>query len=448
MLKIKWPLYDFLGLMSSGCLSYWIYLFFVPEPHVRVGPMGWGITFGVLGVVTNYLWELYESEVLADRRKLFMRVLSAPVMLGIFSILANYVLFYPGIGRIILLLSLLGGFVWQWSWRSLRAVFQRYRRPEGVVIIGHGEFAQRLCSTLEDSNYHPYKLAGIATSHPCFEGFGDVEVTDLAHLGKFIAENHVQHVLLVPGEEPEPRVLDDLIGYMKLGVRFQDAQKFYEALTGRIPAPYIDRLRFILEIQSIRSMLFRRVKRSFDFILAAAGIVAALPVALLIWLLIKLDSEGSVLYPQRRVGLNGRVFTLWKFRTMVRDAEDQGPRWACPDDLRTTCVGRVLRKLRLDELPQLWNILLGQMSFVGPRPERPEFVEMLSKEIAFYERRHLVRPGLTGWAQVCYPYGASVEDAREKLEYDLYYLKHQSLFMDLLILGRTLSTVVARRGAR
>jgi lipopolysaccharide/colanic/teichoic acid biosynthesis glycosyltransferase len=157
--------------------------------------------------------------------------------------------------------------------------------------------------------------------------------------------------------------------------------------------------------------------------------------------MIRLDSDGPVLYQQQRVGLNGRQFTLYKFRTMIEAAERNGHTWASVDDPRVTRFGRLLRRTRLDELPQLWNILLGQMAIIGPRPERPEFVEQLAARIPFYNERHLVKPGLSGWAQINYRYGASVDDARRKLQLDLWYIKHMSLELDLIILFRTLGTV-------
>jgi exopolysaccharide biosynthesis polyprenyl glycosylphosphotransferase len=178
-------------------------------------------------------------------------------------------------------------------------------------------------------------------------------------------------------------------------------------------------------------------------------LVVTSPLLPLISLLIKLTSPGPVFYRQKRVGKNGSVFTCYKFRTMRTDAEaDIGPSWAGDDDPRVTRVGRWLRRIRLDEIPQLWNVLRGDMGFIGPRPERPEFVEWLSHEIPYYHLRHIIRPGITGWAQVRYQYGASVAEAREKLKYDLYYIKHISLSLDLLILAESVKTILLGRGSR
>jgi exopolysaccharide biosynthesis polyprenyl glycosylphosphotransferase len=190
-------------------------------------------------------------------------------------------------------------------------------------------------------------------------------------------------------------------------------------------------------------------RRLCSTLVAAIGLLLALPLLPFIMLAIKLDSSGAVLYRQRRVGLGGEPFYCYKFRTMRKDAEaDTGATWATDDDPRITRVGKFLRSSRLDEIPQLWCVLKGEMAFVGPRPERPEFVEWLSEKIPYYGVRHLVRPGITGWAQVQYKYGNTLEDAREKLQYDLFYIKNASLGLDLVIMFQTVKIVLLGRGAR
>jgi lipopolysaccharide/colanic/teichoic acid biosynthesis glycosyltransferase len=181
---------------------------------------------------------------------------------------------------------------------------------------------------------------------------------------------------------------------------------------------------------------------------ALFGAILSFPIAIITAILIKLESRGPIFYRQERVGKNGRTFSLMKFRSMRIDAEKDGPVWAKTEDERTTRVGRIIRKIRVDEIPQFWNILRGDMNFVGPRPERPHFIAQLAEEIPFYEQRHLVAPGLTGWAQIKYPYGASIEDAKQKLEYDLYYLKNQSITLDATIMFETIKTILLGRGGR
>jgi lipopolysaccharide/colanic/teichoic acid biosynthesis glycosyltransferase len=193
-------------------------------------------------------------------------------------------------------------------------------------------------------------------------------------------------------------------------------------------------------------MVFRETAHR---LLALVGLIVSLPIAIVTAVLIKLDSKGGVLYRQERVGKNGRTFEVLKFRSMKTDAEADGkPIWAASDDDRATRVGRVIRKIRVDEIPQFWNIIKGEMSFIGPRPERPHFVSQLAEEVPFYEHRHLVAPGLTGWAQIKYPYGASVEDARQKLQFDLFYIKNQTLALDIIIVFETVKTVLFSRGGR
>jgi sugar transferase (PEP-CTERM system associated) len=232
------------------------------------------------------------------------------------------------------------------------------------------------------------------------------------------------------------------------GVRVEDATTTYERVTGKI---LIDDLRpsWLIFSDGFRvSRLARLMKRTIDLTLALALAIVALPVMVLTALLVLLDDGRPVLYRQERVGENGRTFVLSKFRSMRKDAEKGGkPIWAKDGDDRVTRIGRFLRKTRLDELPQLWNVIRGDMSFVGPRPERPFFVDQLSQQIPFYQQRHAVKPGLTGWAQVKYRYGSSLEDATEKLRYDLYYIKHLSVFFDLTIVFDTVKVVLFRKGA-
>lgn len=190
------------------------------------------------------------------------------------------------------------------------------------------------------------------------------------------------------------------------------------------------------------------LRRGFDVTLALTLIIFTLPLMALAAAMIRLDSPGPILYRQERVGLQGRVFTLLKFRSMRTDAEVAGPAWAALNDPRVTRIGGFMRRTRIDELPQLLNVLGGEMSFIGPRPERPHFVALLADEIPFYRDREAIKPGITGWAQVSYPYGASIEDARRKLSYDLYYVKHQNLWFDLLILLATVRVVLLQQGAR
>jgi sugar transferase (PEP-CTERM system associated) len=243
--------------------------------------------------------------------------------------------------------------------------------------------------------------------------------------------------------------VNDILECRFRGIRVEEWPTFYEKLTGKI---FVNSLRpswLIFSDGSVQTPLTETIKRLFDVTLSCLGLLLAAPFMGLAAIHIKLDSPGPVLFRQERVGKDGKVFVLYKFRSMRADAEHMtGPVWATENDPRVTRVGRVLRKIRFDEIPQMINVLVGNMSFIGPRPERPLFVSQLKEQIPFYILRSSVKPGITGWAQVMYQYGSTVEDALEKLQYDLYYIKNMSVFLDLLILLKSLQVVLFSRGAR
>jgi sugar transferase (PEP-CTERM system associated) len=250
------------------------------------------------------------------------------------------------------------------------------------------------------------------------------------------------------GKLPMDKLLDVRL---RSGVLFDHLASVYEEYTGKIALENLRPSWLVFSTGFRKTRILIGMKRAFDLVAAVCGLILSLPLTVVTAILVKLDSpRDPVFYHQERVGLNGATFTIHKFRTMRSDAEaTSGPVWSAGDqDPRITRVGRLLRKTRLDEIPQLWNVLLGDMSLIGPRPERPSFVEKLTKQIPFYGQRHVVKPGVTGWAQVRYAYGASVEDSLEKMQYDLYYVKHMSLTFDLLIALETIKTVVLRRGAK
>jgi len=228
-------------------------------------------------------------------------------------------------------------------------------------------------------------------------------------------------------------------------IQVEEASRFFERLTGKISTEHLQpwQLWPLVFAETGRwTRLYRRLQRVFDVVSSLIGIALSLPIMALAAVAIRIESTGPVVYTQERVGLHGRKFRIFKLRSMQADAEAHGPIWACENDPRVTRVGRVIRRLHLDETPQFFNILRGEMSLIGPRPERPEFVEQIEERIPYYSERHLVKPGLTGWAQVSYPYGASFEDAREKLQYDLYYIKNQSPLLDAIILLETARVVL------
>jgi sugar transferase (PEP-CTERM system associated) len=256
-------------------------------------------------------------------------------------------------------------------------------------------------------------------------------------------------ILAIPNNRSS-RLIKNVLSARLKGVDIREMADVYEELTGRIPVDNIgdEWLLFAEGFYLIRKEYMQKLKRLIDILAAASLLVMTAPILGLAALLIRLESPGSIFYSQKRVGKGQSIFTIYKFRSMRQDAESNGARWAAERDPRITRVGRWLRMTHIDEIPQIWNLLKGDMSLVGPRPERPEFVEILDREIPYYSVRHSVKPGMTGWAQINYRYGASMDDTRNKLEYDLYYIKNMSLFLDLKILLRTVGVVILGEGAR
>ncbi len=233
----------------------------------------------------------------------------------------------------------------------------------------------------------------------------------------------------------------------RLGVTIKIVPDLYQIISGQVKTASIYGFPLVEINPTLMTEWEKRVKRLMDIVISLFLLIISLPIIIITAILIKLDSKGPVLYKQERVGLNGKLFNVLKFRSMVNDAEKQtGPVWAGKDDPRVTKVGRFIRKVRIDELPQMYNVLKGEMSLVGPRPERPKFVEQFAKEIPLYKRRLLVKPGLTGWAQVKHKYDESIEDVKTKLKYDLFYIENQTLRMDLKILFRTIFVVLLGKG--
>jgi sugar transferase (PEP-CTERM system associated) len=272
----------------------------------------------------------------------------------------------------------------------------------------------------------------------------------IADIPRLVDQMHVDRVVVsladARGKLPMSSLLDVRLDS---GVTFHHLASVYEEYTGKIAVENLRPSWFIFASGFSKTRVLLATKRVIDIAASVAGLILAAPLIALAAVLVKGSSPGPIFYHQRRVGRHGRVFTVHKFRTMRQDAEKgTGAVWATRNDNRVTPLGRLMRRSRLDELPQLWNVLCGEMSFVGPRPERPEFVETLTRDIPFYGQRHVVKPGLTGWAQVRYTYGASVEDAIEKLQYDLYYIKNLSIALDVVIIFETIKTVLLCRGGR
>jgi sugar transferase (PEP-CTERM system associated) len=420
-----------------------------------------GETFNVLGhdhgimkiaaltvctILCAYYFDLYEPQHISARWEIYFRLLLVMGCLAFALSAIVYVFPQAAIARFVFLLGLIlvvaGLIAWRsaFEWISGHAVFQ-----ERVYVLGEGERASAIIETIRE--HREAGMVVVGWDAPALDKAGRKKTFATA-VEQMASETSIDRVVIALDERRGELPVDGLLAMRFRGVTIEEVGSVLERLTGK------------LQLDGLRpsDLLFCegfRMKPSQQFLLriastlvAAIGLILFLPLFPFVVLLVRLSSPGPVFFRQERVGLNGKIFNVYKFRTMVVNAEAEGAQWAQKNDPRVTRMGQFMRKTRLDEVPQLWNVLRGDMSFVGPRPERPEFVSWLAQELPFYEVRNMIRPGLTGWAQIRYGYGATLEQSREKLAYDLYYVKHQTLGLDLLIMFETIKTILRRRGAQ
>ncbi len=335
-------------------------------------------------------------------------------------------------------------------WRFLYFwVLERKLFTQPIAVVGTGNFAKTIVDTVEgkqDSGYKIVAKTGLQGDLTASQTLSPSQ--DNQDLRDLCLTKGVEKIVLALDERRGQLSMHDLISYKFMGIEIVDGVAFYEDLTGKMPVERINPSWFLFSNGFHVTRLTTKTKRLLDVLISLFGLVVSLPISILSAIIIKCESPGPVFYRQKRVGQHGEIFEVVKFRSMCQDAEKDGAVWAVQDDNRVTRFGAIMRKTRIDEIPQMYNVLRGDMSFVGPRPERPIFVRELAKTIPFYSIRHVVKPGITGWAQVCYRYGASEEDALRKLEYDLFYLKNLSLSFDLFIIFQTVKIVLFQRGAR
>ncbi len=402
--------------------------------------------FTAVVLLCSHWFDLYDTARLNTKGELYFRLL---IVLGVLAFVTagiSYVRpdFLLGgnssvLGLVILTVALFG---WRLGYGWL---VQLPMLVERVYILGTAERAQRLVQGLR-------KNPEIGVEIASWTGKLEGEVTResvAAHLMEVVKKQKVHRVIVAMPDRRGTIPMRELLELRMQGVKIEEATSWLEKISGKIEVENLNPSWLVFNDGFRRSALFIFLRRLLSIAISFIGLILVAPLIPLVMLVIVLDSRGPIFYTQTRVGKAGRVFKVIKFRTMRRDAEaGTGPQWAGDQDPRVTRVGKFLRSSRLDEIPQLWCVLKGDMALVGPRPERPEFVEWLSKEIPFYFVRHMVRPGLTGWAQVKYRYGSTIEHAREKLQYDLYYIKNASIGFDLLIVFQTVKTVLLRRGAQ
>jgi len=400
----------------------------------------------VLVLLCSHWLDLYDTARLNTKGELYFRLLMVPgvlafILAGVAYVRPNYLLGRNSaeIGLLILTFALIGwrlGFTW---------LVQLPILVERVYVLGTGERAQRVVQGLRQN---PDLGVEIASWTGKMEG-AITRDSVAAHLMDIVHRQKVHRVIVAMPDRRGTIPMKELLDLRMKGVKIEEATTWLEKISGKIEVENLYPSWLVFGEGFRRSTPFIIVRRALSIVISLIGLVLALPLLPLIVLAIRLDSRGPVFYTQRRVGKGGRTFKVVKFRTMRQDAEAaNGAQWAGNNDPRVTRVGKFLRSSRLDEIPQLWCVLKGDMAFVGPRPERPEFIEWLSNQIPYYSVRHMVRPGITGWAQVKYKYGSTVADAREKLQYDLFYIKNASIGLDLLIMFQTVKTVLLRRGAQ
>jgi sugar transferase (PEP-CTERM system associated) len=399
-----------------------------------------------------YYNDFYDLTVVHSSRELIVRLLEAVGAASIILALIYIVIPSAAIGRGIFI-SAIGLFLIAiLAWRFL---FNRLadgpQMDEKILIVGTGATARTVARQILAQRDFGYRIVGFIDDDPTMVGRSVVNprvVGIPADIPRLVQQRAVDRIVVGLSDRRGKLPIEELLRAKFAGVRVEDATTTYERITGKI---LVDDLKpsWLIFSDGFRvSRTTAVLKRLFDLVFALAGFVLVFPLMVLTALAVWLESGWPVIYSQERVGENGGPFMVHKFRSMKPDAEKGVPVWASDKDDRVTRVGWFIRKTRLDELPQFWNVLRGDMSFIGPRPERPFFVEQLSREIPFYQQRHTVKPGLTGWAQVKYQYGSSIEDAMEKLRYDLYYIKHLSLGFDLTIALDTVKVMLFGKGAK
>lgn len=424
--------------------------------HAEMAVRTWRqpFAFVLLLLIASWLTDAYTFQQDYTIKRTFKTSLATWVIaFGTLSVLF-YVLPSLLIGRGLLAISLGVFTVLQVAWHlTLRSNFSP-RLHTNILVLGTGDAAKRCGEMIE---------AGLKQFGHVLVGYISCGMDDTgalvpkekivgpeSELKRIVTQKKISKIILAASEMEAGSIFNNILLRCKLkGVEVIDFRSFYEEMTGKLMLNQIDIQYLICSSGFSHDRLVFVAKRAMDVVFAIIGLIVSSPLWPLIGALVKIDSPGSVFYRQVRVGYMENPFTLYKFRTMGMDAESEtGAVWAQENDSRLRPIGKFLRKTRLDELPQLINVLKGEMSFVGPRPERPEFVEQLNEQLPFYAKRHFIKPGITGWAQINYPYGASVEDAYEKLCYDLFYFKKLSLWMDVLIILATLKVLLLSRGSR
>ena len=408
------------------------------------------ITLSYLAIF--YFFDLYELKPNYFTVNSFVNLLISILVAAVLISFLKYGLFLFPIGRGVFILANLIILVFVFIWRGIcHQLFKYLIKPIRLIIVGAEKAGQEIAQVIE-STVNDFELLGFLDNDERKKGKLVAElklkVLDSTDKIQALIENHkVDQIVLATLQEKNPQLTKNIINARLKGIEVIDMPDMYQLLKERIPIKYIQDDWLLKEKGfDLSSKIFMiKVKRLIDITISSLILLVSLPLWPIIALFIKINSKGPVFYTQERVGKNESFFSLYKFRSMIDKAEKNGAAWADENDKRIIFVGKILRKLHLDELPQLLNVIKGDMSLLGPRPERPEFVEAFRNRIPYYSLRHFIKPGLTGWAQVNYPYASSLKDSYEKLEYDLYYISHMNLLLDLRILLETAKAILLGR---
>lgn len=410
------------------------------------------LSFTVIMGVSLTAMGLYQRNLISDFASMMIRLFIGFGVGFVFITLAFYVLPNLFLGRGVIGFALISAFI---SIILSRTLFQKVLSSEGfktrVLVIGSGRHACQVEELRDKCSENGYDIVGYLPMNDCDVLVKKSNVIELSgSISDYALDNSIDEIVIAVDDRRKKFPATDLLNCKMEGIAIRDLVSFFERITGHIQLDALHTSTLIFSTGFSHAVLQNTSKRIFDVVISALILIIASPIMLLTTVAIFLSSFGRdpIFYRQIRVGLDDQPYGVLKFRSMKTDAEKDGAQYAKKKDSRVTRIGAFIRTTRIDELPQIFNVLKGDMSFVGPRPERPEFVDGYNERISHYGLRHKVKPGITGWAQVCYPYGETEEDTKQKLQYDLYYLKNYSLFLDLTILFQTLQVVLFGKGAR
>ncbi len=417
----------------------------IPETNIWQGHLEpFSIVF-LLWILILYINNLYTLHSAVNNTKFLQKTFKSTTLAGIISVLFFYLfpqIIAPKTNLLIFILIFSIIFI---IWRRLfNWLIKSYIPKTNIAIIGVDDEVKQLVKDIKENPHMGYKIAFVIGDEE--ECDGVLSYSGIDKIKNLIQEHKITKIILAENPHHSDRLRAILFDCIKEKISYENLPNFYEKITGKIPVRSLTQTWFLENLNEGSKQFFSLAKKISDIFFATFIFVVTIPFWPIIALIIKLESKGPIFYKQIRIGQYEKKFNIIKFRTMKDNAEKDGAQWAQKNDTRITTFGNFMRIARIDEIPQVINILKGEMSFIGPRPERPEFTEKLKEKIPFYNERHLVKPGLSGWAQINYDYGASEEDSLRKLQYDLFYIKNRSIYLDISIVLKTIATVLSRAG--